>query len=393
MRFIASLVALFLFFSTVEAGYWLAGRWFVSSRSASVSLQTVKSWLDRGIVSRNTEWAKIFVQRQGKWVLLTLALSQVISEVERLSQTASLCYVPLQEGTLRAGFSIDHQFGVRDANFEIPRSYYTSSVRGNRCVNNAYIPAYPLYRYRYDRQRWINYGRVPAEGTFTVGQEIDTGRPCQVTISLNMPRCSFTVSQPLPSVVNAPAPSGVDFNQRRRVPVRVFPNVNDFLRPDVIANDPALSWLRNEYERLSRDASIPTIPADLLGDLELPGVDWSISPDEALDFPSERGSTRENEGSREAEGDVSFPGLDTGLEVPAKRSFPFQLVNSLVESHPLVRVIRSVSLDVGGGGSCVFGSEPFRFDFCPYSWVFNLMGGLITFIAFLTGLLWVGRSD
>ncbi len=409
MRFLSFLVAGFLFFTSLEswAGYWLAGRWFVSSRFASVSLATVKSWMDRGIIRSTTQTAKIFVNRYGKIILLTLGLSQVIPEVERLSQTASLCYVPVESGNVRAGFT-NHQFEVYYGSYQIPANYYTASVQGNRCVNTDYIPAYPLYRYDRQLGGWGNHGRVPAEGTFTVGRERDTGRPCQVTISLNIPRCSFSVSNPVPSFVSAPAPSIPNLQQeRRRVPVRAFPRVEDFVRPGVVEADPSLRWLRDEYDRIARDPAIPQIPADALGDLEVPSIDWNIPDEEAIDQTSTNSRTNEGsrEGSRGGEGsregdrsrdldaDISVPGLNTDLNIPERRSFPLELLNSIVQSHPLLRVLQGVSLDAGGGGSCQVGSGVFTFDFCQFQWVLNLMGSVIVFVGFLTGLFWSGRSD
>jgi len=149
--------------------------------------------------------------------------------------------------------------------------------------------------------------------------------------------------------------------------------------------------VRDEYQRIASDSSIPTIPSDALGDLDLPSVDWSISPDEALDHASERGSTRE--GSREGDIDISVPGLDTSLNVPERKAFPVQLINQLVESHPLLRILRGVSLDATGGGSCVFGSQPFVINMCDWRWVLNLMGSFLVPLAFLYGLGIGGRSE
>ncbi len=393
MRFLTFLVAAFLLLSSFQAwaAYWLAGRWFVSSRFASLSLATVKSWLDRGIVSGSTQTAKVFIQKNGKLILLTLGLSQVIPEVERLSQAGSFCYVPISSLDLRAGFTSDHRFVVYDAYYQIPPVFYTASVQGNRCVNTDYIPSYVLYRYDYHRRRWLSHGRVPAEGTFTVGQERDTGRRCQVTISLNIPRCPFTVSSSAPSDVDAPAPSLPNLNQeRRRVPVRVFPRVEDFVRPDVVEGDPALRWLRDEYQRIASDSSIPTIPSDALGDLDVPSIDSSISPDEAIDHASEssRDLPREGEGSREGSQDaVDIPGLDTNLPSVERKPFPVELINSLVQNHPLLRILSNLNFDPGSGGSCVIGSGVFTIDFCDHAWVLNLMGAIIVPVAFIVGFI------
>jgi hypothetical protein len=391
IRVLSLLVVGFLFVSTVEvfAGYWLLGRWFVSSRYASVSFAAVRNWLNRGIVSRATEWAKVFLRVNGKWIVLVLGLSQVIPEVERLLNNSSLCYVPIQRSfLLRAGFTTNHEFVIYYGLYQIPTSYYTASVLGNRCVNTDYIPAYPVYRY--DGQRWLLHDNVPVPGTYRVGIERDTGRPCEVTISVNFSPCSFTVSNPIPSVVSGDPPR-VDLSQRRRVPVRVFPNPADFVRPDVIANDPSLQWLRDEYQRVVNDPSIPTIPEDALGDLELPSVDWSIPEEEAVD--SSATSSREFEGSQEGEGQVSVPGLDTKLDPVQRKPFPIELINQLVQNHPLLRILSSVSLDAAGGGSCVVGSEPFIIDMCGWQWVLNLMGSFLVPLAFLFGLGIGGRSE
>jgi hypothetical protein len=375
IRFIAFFTAFFLFFSTVEAGYWLAGRWFVSSRFANVSLQTVKNWLDRGIISGATQQAKVFIQRNGKWILLTLALSQVISEVQNMQSSAEYCYI--DAGSIWGTWLSDGRFVVSHAGNN-PQSFYTVSSNSTCYSGSANIPAIQIYRWvpYYSSYTWTDWAFVPKAGTYTVGQ-------CQITIT------NINIGSPCG---NFSAPASPDLSQRRRVPVRVFPNPADFLRDDVINTDPSLRWLRDEYQSIASDSSIPNIPSDALGDLELPSVDWTIPPDEAIDQAAEssRSGEREGEGSRD---DITVPGLNTDLNIPERRSFPVELVNNLVQSHPLLRVLQGVSLDAGSGGSCVVGSRPFEFDFCQFQWVLNLMGGVIVFISFMTGLFWAGRSD
>ncbi len=396
MRLIASLVALFLFLSTVEswAGFWLAGRWFVSSRYASVSLATVRQWLDRGIISRTTEWAKVFIQRNGKWLILTIGLSQIIPEVEKLRNTGAVCY----NTTPNPGFDTVRcsiqRYGVICSTGGA-EAYYSAVAEDERCIGvYGSVSAGFLYFWDESSNSWVRRPyRVPFPGRHYLGKRLygNSYIDCYISVSVNVSPCPFSSTS---ATVPGYPPSQVDWNQRRQVPVRVFPRVEDFVRPDVISADPSLRWLRDEYERLSRDASIPTIPADLLGDLELPQVDWSISPDEAIDHTAERGSTREGtrEGSREGDLDLSVPGLNTDLDMPAKRPFPVELINSLVQNHPLLRVLQGVSLDAGGGGSCVFGSQPFVIDMCNWQWVLNLMGSFLVPLAFLYGLLG-GRND
>ncbi len=385
MRVISLVVAGFLFLSTLEswAGFWILGRWYVSSRFASVSLGTVKSWLDRGIVRPSTQTGKVIWQSRGKGILLTLGLSQVISEVRNLQSSTQLCYIARPDlNPIYAGWTSWRTLSVHDRGVETS-SFYTVSYSSSCSSGSANLPVVQIRRWEWVRSReryeWIDIAEVPASGTYMIGQ-------CSVSFSLR------NVSRVCPSS-RTQAPADVDWNQRRRVPVRVFPNLNDFLRPDVIENDPALRWLRDEYNRIASDPSIPTIPSDALGDLELPSVDWSIAPDEAIDHASERGSTRESEGSREGDLDLSFPGLNTGLEVPVKKPFPVELINQLVQNHPLLRILRGVSLDAAGGGSCVFGSQPFIIDMCGWAWVLNLMGSFLVPLAFLYGLGIGGRND
>jgi len=381
MRLIALITAGFLLLSTFEvwAGFWLAGRWFVSSRSATVSLGTVKRWLDRGIITRTTEWVKVFVNRNGKWIILTLGLSQVISEVENLRASSEYCYAPYPHN-IWVGWTSWGTLTVQ-AGGNNPANFYTVSYSSRCYSGSAYIPSVEIRKWlkpwNRNTYQWVYYAHVPKPGTYQIGN-------CSVTFSLR------NVGSVCPSDIYQ-GPS-VDWSQRRRVPVRVFPRVEDFLRDDVINSDPALRWLRDEYQRLSSDSSIPTIPLDLLSDLDLPSIDWVISPDEALDHASERGSTSEGEGS--LEGDISISGLDTKLDPVQRKSFPLELINQLVQNHPLLRILSSVRFDVSGGGSCVFGEGYFTIDFCRWQWVLNLMGSFLVPLAFLYGLLGIGgRSD
>jgi len=382
MRFVALFVAVFLSLSTLEgwAGYWLAGRWFVSSRFSSVSLQTVRNWLDRGIVSGATQQAKVFIQKNGKWILLTLALSQVISEVENLRSSSEYCYVPYYQSSIWAGWTSWGTLTVQ-AGGNNPSHFYTASYSSICYSGGSSIPSVEIRKWlkpwNRNTYQWVYYAHVPKPGTYQIGN-------CSVTFSLR------NVGSVCPSDIYQ-GPS-VDWSQRRRVPVRVFPRVEDFLRDDVINSDPALRWLRDEYQRLSSDSSIPTIPLDLLSDLDLPSIDWVISPDEALDHASERGSTSEGEGS--LEGDISISGLDTKLDPVQRKSFPLELINQLVQNHPLLRVLSSIRLDVAGGGSCVVGEGYFVIDVCRWQWVLNLMGSFLVPLAFLYGLLGIGgRSE
>jgi len=381
LRFVAFLTFFFLFFSTIEAwaGYWLVGRWFVSSRFAYVTLGTVKSWLDRGIITSTTRQAKVFINRYGKWILLTLGLSYVIQEVYQRMQASQYCYLP--NGYIDLVISSGR--GSTTISYDAPNFVgYTVSCSGrDTCTGASYhyrVPRFYLYRGNVWR------GEFPQPGTYVVS---DGCMSCTFNIywKVELSQCGSSSQEWQ--------------NERRQVPVRVYPNPADFLRNDVIENDPALRWLRDEYQRISSDSSIPTVPSDALVGLELPDVDWVINPDEALDFPSERGSTREGsrEGVREGENQDDIPvpdvpGLDTNLPLVDRRPFPVELINSIVQNHPLLRVLQGVRLDVGGGGSCVFGSQPFVIDMCNWQWVFNTMGAFLVPLAFLYGL-GIGRSE
>ena len=393
IRVIALITAGFLFLSTMEsfAFFWLAGRWFISSRYATLTLGVVKGWLDRGIISSSTRIAKVFINRYGKLLLLTLALSEVIPEVQDILSSSQYCYIPSSGGSLFAGWSDSGSLSVHAAGGK-PQNFYTFTFTGGPCYSgSANIPAVEIRRWGMvpsGRYEWFYYATVPAPGTYNIGA-------CQVTFSLR------NAGSVCPSDVTQ-APGDLQrLQQRRRVPVRVYPNPADFLRPDVIESDPALRWLGDEYQRIASDSSIPTITSDALSGVDLPEVGWTIPPEEAIDHTSEssqsgsgsQSGSQEGSQSDSQDASLSVPGFDTSLPSVDRRPFPVELVNSIVQSHPLLRVFRDVNVDVGSGGSCVMGSRPFEFDFCQFGWVLNLMGGLIVFISFLTGLFWAGRSE
>jgi len=378
MRFVALFVAVFIFLSSLEswAGFWVASRWFVSSRYAGVSLGTVKNLLDRGIINSATQQAKVFVRKNGKWILLTLGLSQVIPEVLSRVQASRYCWV--QQGF--HDLVLVNGRGLTDIFYDAANFVgYTATCTGSRtCSGASYhyqVPRYHLYR----NDGWR--GSFPKPGIYSVSDG------CMA--------CTFNVFWKV-ELSQCGSSSQTDWqSERRRVPVRVFPRVEDFVRDDVIANDSVLRWLSDEYRRIANDPSIPTIPSDVLGELELPAIDWEISPDEAVDYAAESSRSGEGVRSGEGEGDVLIPGLDAKLDAVQKKSFPLELVNQLLQNHPLLRVLSSVRLDVGGGGgSCVMGSEPFIIDVCRWQWVLNLMGSFLVPLAFLYGLLGIGgRSD
>jgi hypothetical protein len=404
MRVIALFMACFLFFSTIEAfaWVWLAGRWFYSSRYASLSLAVVKRWLDRGLISRFTQYAKVFVNRYGKMILMTLALSEVIQELDRELSSSSVCHISypddnfwLYQGSSGVSAYVGGSKWPQYVSFSSTGCPYGTTVYGRGMLN--------IYEWSSSSGRWVSVAYIPVEGEYPY-KDSEGNVVCVFRV-----QHLRGIGNTCPSDLTSP-PQEKDLDrEERRVPVRVYPNPSDFVRPDVVNSDPALSYLRDEYQRISQDTSIPDVSSDLAG-VDLPQVGWDIPPEEAVDFDAE--TSRDSPGSgdtsipSDSSGDQDIsedrprdedlpqvPGFDTSLNVPEKRSFPVELLNSLIQSHPLLRVLRGVSLDTGGGGSCVIGSRPFEFDFCPYQWVLNLMGGVIVFVAFITGLVWSGRSD
>ncbi len=380
IRVIALITAGFLFFASLEAwaGYWLLGRWYVSSRYASLTLGKVKQWMDRGIITSTTQTAKVFINRNGKWILITLGLSQVTSELQQRLQSSMACYV-LAPGehfwlAVRQNGQVDCFCGGFTNKI---RQYFSATSNCPYAAYNrySYHGTGMVYIYEWDPSgnRWQRVAHIPAWGEYVVSKDNIT--------------CYYRVQQKVFNVCDfSRAPSREWENERRRVPVRAFPNVNDFLRPDVIEGDSSLRWLRDEYQRIANDPSIPTIPADLLNGVDLPSIDWSASPDEALDEVAEssRDLSREGEGSRDA---VDIPGLDTNLPSIERKPFPVELINSLVQNHPLLRILQGITFDAGSGGSCVIGSGLFTIEFCDHAWILNLMGAIIVPVAFIAGLL------
>jgi hypothetical protein len=401
IRVIALITASFLFLSTLEswAWIWLAGRWFYSSRYASLTLGVISRWLNGGLISRSTQWVKVFINRNGKWILVTLFLGDVIRELDRYLETSSFCYVPKPYGSAYSYFdNVTHEFRTRILEVLPGAISYTTS--GKNCVNTGYLPAYPVYRL--SNGYWSPYSySVPIPGTYELGVEADTSKPCYVTITaINIPQCSFSSQVNPPSFPTVPASSSdlpLD-NERREVPVHVIPNPGDFVRPEVINSDPALQWLRDEYQRISADSSIPDVSSDLVG-VGLPQIGWSIPPEEAVDSSAESSDTSKPsnpanstpanppaEGSKPDDTTISVPGFDTSLPSIERKPFPVELIDSIVQNHPLLKVIRNINFDAGIGGSCVIGSGTFTISFCEHAWVLNLMGAIIVPVAFLAGL-------
>jgi hypothetical protein len=375
IRVISLVVAGFLFLSTLEgwAGFWLAGRWFISSRYASLTLGVVKGWLDRGIINSATQTAKIFIQRNGKWILLTLGLSQVISEVQQKLQSSASCYLPVNYTfwLFQGSSSVSCNCGG-----SYTSKYFSAT---SNCSYGATVYVYQGLRvYEYQSGRWVEAALIPMWGEYFVRD------------SRGNVVCTFRVEQKVFNVcsdLNNPPSTSTDWQgEKRQVPVpRIIPKVDDFVRPDVIASDPALSYLRDEYQRIANDTSIPTIPQDSLSGVELPEISWSIPPEEATDTSAESGSTSQSS-DQTTDIPTNVPGLDTSLPSLEKRPFPIELINSLVQNHPLLRILSNINFDAGSGGSCQIGSGVFTIDFCNHAWVLNLMGAIIVPIAFLVGL-------
>ncbi len=398
MRVIALVVAGFLLLSSLEAWAitWLAGRWFFNPRYISLKLSTVKGWLDRGIITRTSEKVKIFVNRNGKWIILTVAISSVLRELENLENSVEYCYVPSSR-TIYSGWtswgvlSIHHAGNFPGRFYEVS---YSSVCRGSQSLD---LPAVEIRRWmhfwRTQRYEWVWWAEVPKPGTYTY--MCNDGTTVNVEISLKVSRvCPSDVTQP---------PPDVDLDRDFPAPVRIFPKVDDFIRPDVIESDPTLRYLRDEYYRIARDNSIPDVTPYIPSGI-LPRIGWEIPSEESIDEIAEssrdtpRPSTdappdapprdRPRDEDRPRDDDLpSPPGLDTSLPTPEKRPFPVELINSLVQNHPLLRILQGVNFDAGSGGSCQVGSGVFTIDFCNYAWVLNLMGAIIVPVAFIVGFI------
>jgi hypothetical protein len=400
MKVIALITAGFLFLTTLEswAFIWIAGRWFMSSRHGSITLGTVKRWLDKGLITRTTNQVKIFVNKNGKWIILTVGLSTVLPEVLRRIEAMQYCYA-LHDPTGAYAVIQSYSSRVRVSYDDSPRvsQFWTYDYscdgysRDGSDPNSVRFPLYYVYRLEQGRSGMSFWTYLPAEGTYTLRSRDRNPVTCTVTIRWLLPLREC----------NTPEDRSWE-NERRDVPVRIYPNPLDFIRPDIVENDPALRYLRDEYNRIANDASIPNVSSDLVG-LSLPQIGWNIPPEEAIDSdaesserprPSTASSDRpadspdipRNEDRPRDEDLPSPPGFDTSLPSLEKRSFPVGLINNLIENHPLFRILHNVQFDAGSGGSCEIGSGTFRISFCEHAWVLNLMGAIIVPIAFLIGL-------
>ncbi len=389
------LAVLFLAF-TVEAwaGAWvLAGRWFISSRYATVSLASVKRLLDAGIITRSTAWVKTFINRNGKWILLTIGLSQVLRELDNIQQSYTYCYTPVNDPNFIVTASYNSQGVPVIASVVGGNDMWSARTLGSGCSGSGGIPAYQAYYWDRSANVWRRHGRIPSDGIHRVAN-------CDIQVVVKIDQCSFPYTNS--SSVQAPAPSlDNSLSQRRReVEVQVLPNVSDFIREDVIAQNPELAQLRDEYQRIASDMSIPTVNLSDLGDIVLPEITWNIPASESVAGSGSASGSASGSGSGSgsvpSEGDVplEYPDLDSSLNVPSKRAFPSALVDALVSAHPILRALSSVRLELGGlQGSCRLEDGMFVVDFCPYEWVFRAMGVVIVFIAYLVPLVGIGRGD
>ncbi len=396
IRLIALITASFLFLSTVEswASIWIAGRWFASSRYATLTLGVIKRWLDRGLITRTSNQVKIFVNKNGKWIILTVGLSTVLPEVQRRLEAMQYCYkLENPTGAWVAIISSSSRVGVSYANSHNSSRFWTYEYSCSGYSANGSDPIYftLYYVYRLPPPGYSGLlfeAFLPAEGSYTLRSRDRNPVTCNVQIRWLLPlrECDVVEDRSWE-------------NERRDVPIRIYPNPLDFIRPDVVESDPALRYLRDEYNRIAADPSIPNVSSDLAG-VSIPYIGWNIAPEEAIDYESERSdpkpssrdtpadqpADRPRDESRDKPEDLPVPGFDTSLPTPEKRPFPVELLNSLVQNHPLLRVLQGITFDAGSGGSCVIGSGLFTIDFCDHAWVLNLMGAIIVPVAFLVGL-------
>jgi uncharacterized membrane protein YgcG len=399
MRRLSLLFAVLFLVFTVEAwasAWVLAGRWFISSRYASITLASVKRLLDAGIITRSTAWIKTLIQRNGKWILLTLGLSQVLQEIDNIQQSYTYCYTPVNSSSFLISVYYNSSGVPVIGSVVGGNQYWSATALGSGCSGSGSIPAHQSYYWDKSANVWRAGPRIPVAGIHRVGN-------CDIQVVLKIDQCPFPYSGS--SSVNAPAPSLDNrLAQRRDVEVQVFPNVSDFIRQDVIAQNPDLAYLRDEYQRILADNSIPMVQVADLGDVVLPDITWDIPASESVDVPSSGSSSGSASGSASGSGSsagsgsqagsVDYPNLDSSVDVPAKKSFPSALVDALISAHPILRALSSVRLELGNlQPACRIQDGMFVVDFCPYEWVFRAMGVVIVFVAYLVPFVGSGRGD
>lgn len=139
---------------------------------------------------------------------------------------------------------------------------------------------------------------------------------------------------------------------------------------------------------------------------DVPSVGSDVVTVEVVDIIDTQTGSRSGAGSGTGSGtgsgseDISVPipsDLDPSLPHLERLPFPLQLVQSLAQNHPLIRLISGVS--VSCGGSC---SVPIAFsggvlsvntslDFCPFEGVLSFVGSVL--LAFVP-LIWLfARRD
>ena len=350
----------FLLFTvfTVEAQAWyiLASRFLVNRLTVSSTPRLVGTLN----LPAGTRYVKTFINRYGKWILLTIG----VWEMMRILESQGFCVQGSVDVRLTCGTDSTGNIVCQSGGHNSERLFEVIQISGS-CYGSWYVPyvkaVNPLLGYE---------ALIPASGQyrFTCGSDVRV-----FEVRHNIGPCGSSDSV---------------LDQRKDLRVRVFPNPYDFFRDEVVNSSPELRTLKQMRDQVLSDSSIPFIPEPSLTNVfpDLSNIDIVVRGDDLEirdDVPEgaiERDIPRDTPRDTPRDEDISVPGLDSSVEIPHKRSLDDSIIQNILNAHPVLRTLSSISISASSG-SCVVGSHPFVFDFCPYAWVFSLMGAVIVFIA------------
>lgn len=396
IRFIAVLTFTFLVFSTADAWVIALGRWLLSTRAVVNTVQLYRNWVQAGRPGWN------YVKTVIPVGLGVVAVGDILERVRSLEvsgypfQHGSLyrvyCYTYSVDSSSCYGTSGCGNIGVWGSNQCYGSVQYT-------CANGA--GSFPVswtrqvIRYRYES----GVGLVRYDGPIPVGtsdvcpsgcnhQGVDVHGLCPSSIpnvisnGIGPFRKIYDDSgqEVQPSVDIAATEQRIREEVGEQVnkdkDVFVFPNPSSFTN-FITRAFPNVSSVEVEQslEGVRKDSDVPSSIPDVSDAVE-------VVIDDVTDTHTGAGASTD---SGSGEQDISVPSgaIDPSVEVPERLPLPISLIQSIAQNHPLIRLVRGLSLSCGGSCSVPISvnSGIFRLntslDFCPFETLFGFIGSVL----------------
>lgn len=402
IRFIAILTFTFLMFSTAEAWIISLGRWLLNTRAVINTVQLYRKWVQAGRPGWN------YVKTTIPIGLGVVAVGDILDRFRSLEVSE----YSFQDGRLYRVYCYTYSVASGSC-YSAPNCSTVGVWTSNQCYGSVQYACangqgsfrvdwtLQVIRYRYQS----GIGLVRYDGPQPVTSDVcplgcnhqgadvhglcPSSIPNVISSGIGPFRKIYDDSgQEVQPSVNTTATEqkireviGERVNKDRDV--FVFPNPTSFTNfitstfPNVSPSE-----VEQSLQDVKKDSDVPS---------SIPDASDAVSV--IIDGVTDTHTGVSVNFSGEGDAPISIPdAIDSSVQKPEKLSLPIDLIRSIAQNHPLVRLIRGLSLSCGGSCSVPISvnsgilSLNTSLDFCSFEWVLSFVGSVL--IAFVP-IIWL----